>query len=289
MDQKQDEANLSFKELTQLKKNNMVNKAQQQYEKNLESLVKCNFDNTNQCLTMSQILANFENYKKITGMGLVVQEEIIKEETIVSDNRILHVLTSHYNSVSNNQGDMFRFAVKTFDKNVYSGTQWDKFSGKLDNVSVNAVIKDSDGKIKKEFSGLTKYGIFEDETKIESRLIYPAGSYVLELDVTFNDQKFNKVLDFITYEKSVSPFNDPPISNAGEDQHVSNDNNPVTLDGTSSYDVDDTKLFYFWNQTSGLNVTLSDNNIVNPIFTMPDGVNTLIFDLVVDDGQKTSI
>ena len=220
-------------------------------------------------------------------MALVVPEEIIKEKITTMDDRILHVLTSHYDKVSNNQGEIFRFAVKTFDKNVYSGTEWDKFEGKMDDVLVNAIIKDIDGIVKKEFSGLTKYGIFEDEIKINSKIIYPQGNYSLEIDVDFNGQKFNDVLYFIIYEDSTS-FNNHPISNAGIDQHATS-GSLVTLDGSNSTDPDDTILFYPWTQTSGTSITLSDNETVNLTFTVPDVVDTFVFELLVNDGRKDSL
>ena len=152
-------------------------------------MIECNTKDGSKCQSKNEILTDFEKYKIITGMGLVVPKKVIKSEIITTDNRVLHVLTSHYEKVSNNQGEVFRFAVKTFDKNVYSGTEWDKFEGKMDDVLVNAIIKDNDGQIKKEFSGFTKYGIFEDEIKIDGVLIYPQGNYILELDVSFNGQK----------------------------------------------------------------------------------------------------
>ncbi len=248
-------------------------------------MIECNTKDGSECQSKNEILVDFEKYKIITGMGLVVPEKVIQSEIITTDNRVLHVLTSHYEKVSNNKGEVFRFAVKTFDKNVYSGTEWDKFEGKMDDVLVNAIIKDSDGQIKKEFSGLTKYGIFEDEIKIDGELIYPQGNYILELDVDFNGQKFNDILYFVIYEDGGQSFNNRPITNAGADgHHFSGD--VVTLDGSNSSDQDDSSIFYTWIQTNGTDVILSDYTIVNPTFTIPDIFDTFIFNLLVDDGRK---
>ena len=159
---KQDEElkikNMSFRELELLQKNNLVESALQQYDIDLKNVIKRNYND----LTSKEILQTWKDSKIITGMELIVQEKIIKSIVTVTDDRILYVLTDHYERV-NNLNQVFKFAVKTFDKNVYSGTDWDKFDGRLDGVLINAKMKDSDGIIKQEFSGETQYGIYEGE------------------------------------------------------------------------------------------------------------------------------
>lgn len=283
-----DESELSFKELEYLQKSILTEEAQQQYEEDLDNLIYCSFDG-NECLTSDEILANVADAQIITGMELIVEEETIPEIITVVDSRILYVLTSHYETVSNNS-EIFKFAVKTFDKNVYSGTEWDKFDGKIDGVLVTAKIKDDTGIVKQEYSGETEYGIFEGEETINGKLIYPQGNYSLEIELVFNEQKFSETLYFVIYDDdddSSSTFNNTPITNAGDDQHLPS-GSVVTLDGSNSSDQDDSILYYTWSQIDGEDVTLSSYDVVNPTFTMPDGVNTLIFNLLVDDGQKDS-
>jgi len=51
-----------------------------------------------------------------------------------------------------------------------------------------------------------------------------------------------------------------------------------------------TPIIYYWTQTAGENVTLSDIHIANPTFIAPN-VNTLTnlkFALIVDDGNFSS-
>ena len=208
-----------------------------------------------------------------------------KKEIKSFDNPKLHVLTDHYKRVL--KDDTWRFEIKTFDNNMYDGKEWDNFYGKIDGVSVNATIKDSDGTIKEEFTGKTKYGIFKGEI-IPKGLIYPTGNYRLYVDVTYENQTFSKNLDFAIFEEN-TVFNNNPISNAGIDGHYAS-GVEVTLSGVDSTDQDDNYRGYTWTQTEGLTVELLPNNkIVNPKFTMPDVIDTFVFSLVVDDSRKKSL
>lgn len=206
-----------------------------------------------------------------------------RSKIIVFDNPTLHVLTSHFERVL--EGDSFGFAVKTFDKNMYDGNEWDKFYGKLDGVKVDAKIIDSEGNTKKEFSGYTKYGIFMGEQLVRD-ILWPTGNYRLELDLSFENQTYSKNLDFKILSESTS-FNNRPITNAGDDQHLAS-GDIVTLSGSDSFDQDDSIIYYTWTQTSGNIVILSSNTAENPTFTIPDEFGTFIFNLSIDDGRKTT-
>jgi len=61
--EKQDESNLTFKELEYQKKNNLIIKAQKQYEEKLEKLTECKYTYGSECLSKNSILEDFENYK----------------------------------------------------------------------------------------------------------------------------------------------------------------------------------------------------------------------------------
>jgi YVTN family beta-propeller protein len=60
-----------------------------------------------------------------------------------------------------------------------------------------------------------------------------------------------------------------PFADAGSDQSVKSDE-VVQLDGTNSSDPNGFELSYFWNQTAGPEVTLSDSTSTNPTFTAPE-------------------
>jgi hypothetical protein len=71
---------------------------------------------------------------------------------------------------------------------------------------------------------------------------------------------------------SVTVFVKPvllPIADAGPDQEV-NSSQQVQLDGSNSTDPKGSSLTYFWNQTSGPEVSLSEQSSSNPTFTAPE-------------------
>ena len=83
-------------------------------------------------------------------------------------------------------------------------------------------------------------------------------------------------------------FNTPPVANAGPDATVDQDL-PVTLDGSRSFDADGDALIYTWTQTGGPAVVLSNPHAPMPTFPAPaiDGA-VLTFQLVVNDGVVDS-
>jgi len=79
--------------------------------------------------------------------------------------------------------------------------------------------------------------------------------------------------------------NEPPQANAGPDQTV-NEGEAVTLDGTSSLDIDDGIVAYEWVQIGYPTIILSNSSTPSPTFTAPpvgpDGLS-LTFSLTVTD------
>jgi hypothetical protein len=77
----------------------------------------------------------------------------------------------------------------------------------------------------------------------------------------------------------------PPTADAGPDQTV-NEGVVVRLDGSNSSDPNSDIVSYFWEQTGGNPITLSDQTVVRPTFTSPDvgpGGESLTFRLTVTD------
>ena len=78
-----------------------------------------------------------------------------------------------------------------------------------------------------------------------------------------------------------------PIADAGKDIRVSS-NAIVTLDGSSSKDVDGSIVSYQWTQISGKKVSLINADSVKASFQAPSvrkGIKTLEFELTVTDNQ----
>ncbi len=79
-----------------------------------------------------------------------------------------------------------------------------------------------------------------------------------------------------------------PVADAGKFQRFAELVSDVTLDGTGSYDPDNSGILsYHWRQVEGPNVILSNPNIAEPNFT-PTSENDYVFELTVFDGELYS-
>ena len=83
------------------------------------------------------------------------------------------------------------------------------------------------------------------------------------------------------------PIAQPPVANAGG-QITVNEEDPVMLDGSGSYDPDGFIVSYSWSQLTGVAVTLSASAVAQPTFTAPvigAGTAVLTFRLTVTDNS----
>ncbi len=83
----------------------------------------------------------------------------------------------------------------------------------------------------------------------------------------------------------------PPIADAGSSRYAAQD--PVMLDGTGSYDPDNSgTLSYAWRQIAGPSLVITDANTATQTvsgFTQTDEIQECEFELVVSDGELTSL
>ena len=121
----------------------------------------------------------------------------------------------------------------------------------------------------------------------------PGTSIPLTFELTVTDNHGRSNSDQVTINVLTVP-NQPPIANAGTDQHVEA-NASVTLNASASHDNDGSIVSYAWLQTSGPGVTLTNNNTSLASFIAPEikgepGThNTFAFNLTVtDDNGDTS-
>ena len=112
-----------------------------------------------------------------------------------------------------------------------------------------------------------------------------AGTYEVELLV--NDGTENSTPDTVIITAGVG--NTAPIANAGPDQAVIS-GDTVTLDNSSSTDIDGDLLTYQWvftSMPSGSMATLSDATAAMPTFTA-DIAGSYVLELIVNDGIENS-
>ena len=92
-----------------------------------------------------------------------------------------------------------------------------------------------------------------------------------------------------TVTVTIAPVNDAPVADAGPAQAV-NAGQPVLLDGSGSFDIENDPLTYQWqfNQLpAGSTAVLSDATVVNPTF-VADVAGTYVLQLIVNDGALPS-
>ena len=115
-------------------------------------------------------------------------------------------------------------------------------------------------------------------------LTYTPNQNYLGLDsFTFavNDGEY---LDTAAVSLTIQGVNDAPVANAGEDQFVIG-GMAVTLDGSSSSDIEGSELTYSWSSDEGLQLT-TDGFMAS--FTAPEEEGTYLFTLTVNDGEMDS-
>ena len=114
-----------------------------------------------------------------------------------------------------------------------------------------------------------------------------ANDYVFGLVV--NDGQASSPQSTVTVHVTANtPFNQPPVANAGTNQTVTS-GTLVTLNGFGSSDPDNgpSPFIYAWRQVSGPTVALSGATTASPTFT-PVQTGEYVFGLAVNDGQASS-
>ena len=98
---------------------------------------------------------------------------------------------------------------------------------------------------------------------------------------------FDDVAEDHTITVSFVSSNLAPVADAGPDQAVG-ESTQVVLNGSNSTDPDNNIESYFWTQTNGVSVDLSNAESMRPSFTSPDvgsDGTSLVFQLTVTDSQ----
>jgi hypothetical protein len=102
---------------------------------------------------------------------------------------------------------------------------------------------------------------------------------------------FLLALRMIAEVASAATTNQAPIADAGLSRYAAQE--PIILDGTSSYDPDNSDtLIYTWRQIDGPSVVITDANTATPTissFVQTEAIQKCEFELVVSDGELASL
>jgi len=141
-----------------------------------------------------------------------VVEEVKPTNTVITkETTDLHYLLDQYERVYNKA--QYKLFIKTYDKSIYSGNDFQNFEGKISGAKISAIIIDPNGEIKADFEGYSENGMFEGVVDVPENL-WMGGWYTVDIVIEF-DNKFNlEQLSFYVYGK-VAPSGDlsctPPL------------------------------------------------------------------------------
>lgn len=114
------------------------------------------------------------------------------------------------------------------------------------------------------------------------RMPFSSGYLVFALSV--NDGTDDSIADTV----AIQSINTAPIAAINKSGDNVEAGNIVALDGSPSTDPDGDHIAFNWNQVLGTPVMLKNANSPKPTFKAPERPDHLIFELTVNDGEKTS-
>ncbi|WP_052141148.1 PKD domain-containing protein [Pseudoalteromonas piratica] len=164
----------------------------------------------------------------------------------------------------------------------------DQTVNEKDNVTLSGTASDNDGVITnylwQQNSGPTV--LLNNANSALANFIAPevTSSQVLSFKLTVTDDQGATASDDVIINVNNVP-NQPPIANAGTNQTVTEGDN-VSLTGSGT-DSDGDVVSYFWQQTAGETVSLTNPNAASTMFTAPQVTSTAIlrFSLIVTDNE----
>jgi len=112
---------------------------------------------------------------------------------VVNEKTEFHYLLDQYDQVYNNSE--YKLFIKTFDKSIYSGTDFQNFEGKISGAKISAMIIDPNGMIKTIFQGTVENGMFEGGIIVPENL-WQRGWYIVDIIIEFEDEAYLEQLSF---------------------------------------------------------------------------------------------
>jgi len=135
-----------------------------------------------------------------------IVETVEPTNPVITEEKIeLHYLLDQYERVFSR--DDYKFFVKTFDKSIYSGTDFQSFQGTISGAKVSAIITDPNGAVKADFQGVVEYGEYEGVVYVTENL-WQQGWYVTDLVIEFEGKFYHEQLTFYVFAA-------PPSSSSG--------------------------------------------------------------------------
>lgn len=138
-----------------------------------------------------------------------VIEEIIPQNSVLVDGKTeFYYLLDQYDQVYNESE--YKLFIKTFDKSLYSGTDFQNFEGKISGANISAMIVDPNGEIKTTLVGTVENGMFEGGVIVPENL-WQRGWYIVNIIIEFEDEFYLDDLSFYVLGETESDSGAPPI------------------------------------------------------------------------------
>lgn len=131
---------------------------------------------------------------------------VIKEEGIE-----LHYLLDQYERVFTR--DQYKFFIKTFDKSIYSGTDFQQFNGLIDGAKISAIIADPDGEIKADVQGIVEHGVYEGAVYVPENL-WQKGWYIVDLVIEYDGKFYHDQLTFYVFGNPAPTSSGCPVGSS---------------------------------------------------------------------------
>ena len=138
-------------------------------------------------------------WKKAEFKTKIISELKNKDSVVADDGVELHLLFEQFERVYNKSE--YKLFVKTFDKSMYSGNNFQNFEGKVSGAIVSVTIKDPNNEIKKDFGGTVKNGVFEGSVYVPEN-IWQRGWYTVDVEIQYDGKSYSKQLSFYVFGES---------------------------------------------------------------------------------------
>lgn len=118
------------------------------------------------------------------------------EISVVKKNTLFHYLLDQSERVYTKSE--YKLFVKTFDKSIYSGNDFQNFQGTISGAKVSTIITDPNGVIKTDFDGIVVNGIYEGVVYVPENL-WQKGWYIADILIEFEGTSYSEQLSFYVY------------------------------------------------------------------------------------------